>query len=204
MHRVVQEQIERMIANKRSAEATDSGAATAHLAECKECRTEMRAMQEHAGMLRQLRPPQGFEDEPRGGFYARVMERIEAEGPVSIWNLFMESPFGRRIAVASLALAVVLGVYLVSSEHTADDPIIARSAAQGQVELQAPGDMTIQVELNQIGPDQLWLNQADALAGNQAGNQMEMQQGQLPIAGASFAQPAEDDVLSNLMTYREQ
>ena len=53
---------------------------------------------------------------PAPGFYARVMERIEAQGAVSIWNAFSDSPFGRRIAVASMALALLLGVYLVTSE----------------------------------------------------------------------------------------
>jgi len=59
-----------------------------------------------------------------------VMERIEAEGPISIWNLFIESAFGRRIAVASLALALLIGVYLVTSERSAEVPMIAVQEAQ--------------------------------------------------------------------------
>jgi hypothetical protein len=79
-----------------------------------------------------LRAPESFVAEPRAGFYARVMERIEAEGPISIWNLFIESAFGRRIAVASMALAILLGVYLVTSERAADDPMIAGQEVQQQ------------------------------------------------------------------------
>lgn len=44
------------------------------------------------------------------------MERIEAEGPVSIWNVFIESAFGRRIAMASMALALLFGIYVVTAE----------------------------------------------------------------------------------------
>jgi anti-sigma-K factor RskA len=91
-------------------------------------------MQEQTALLRKLRAPESFVAEPRAGFYARVMERIEAEGPISIWNLFIESAFGRRIAVASMALAVLLGVYLVTSERSAEDPMIAAGqAAQQQI-----------------------------------------------------------------------
>jgi hypothetical protein len=89
-------------------------------------------MQEHTALLRELRAPEGFVADPRAGFYARVMERIEAEGPISIWNLFIESAFGRRIAVASMALAILLGVYLVTSERSAQDPMIAGQEAQQQ------------------------------------------------------------------------
>ena len=46
------------------------------------------------------------------------MERIETQGAGSIWNVFSESPFGRRIAIASMALAVLVGVYLVTSEQS--------------------------------------------------------------------------------------
>jgi hypothetical protein len=53
---------------------------------------------------------------PRAGFYARVMERIEAQRPISIWSVFLDRKFGFRLAVASGMLAALLGGYLVSSE----------------------------------------------------------------------------------------
>ena len=56
---------------------------------------------------------------PRPGFYARVMERIEAQRPIDIWQLFFDSAFGRRIAMASVAMVVLFGFYLVSSERFA-------------------------------------------------------------------------------------
>ena len=79
-------------------------------------------MREQAALLRDLRAPAGAE--PRPGFYARVMDRIEAQGPGSIWSLFIESPFGRRLALASMALALCLGVYMVSSEERAEQAVV--------------------------------------------------------------------------------
>jgi hypothetical protein len=43
------------------------------------------------------------------------MERIESR-PASIWSLLLERKFGFRLAVASAALAGLLGAYLVTSE----------------------------------------------------------------------------------------
>ena len=63
--------------------------------------------------MRSLRSPQDVE--PRAGFYARVMERIEAQ-PASIWSVFLDRKFGFRLAVASAALVALLGTYLVTSE----------------------------------------------------------------------------------------
>jgi len=120
MHREIRDHIENVLA----------GSQPEHLAGCEECRSEVQGMQEHTALIRELRAPEGFLAEPRAGFYARVMERIEAEGPISIWNLFIESAFGRRIAVASMALAILLGVYLVTSERSAEVPMIAGQEAQ--------------------------------------------------------------------------
>jgi hypothetical protein len=82
-------------------------------------------MRRQAALLRQwqVAPELGNDAEPRAGFYARVMERIEAQGPGSIWSLFFDSVFGRRIAIASLALALLLGVYLVSTEQMAETDV---------------------------------------------------------------------------------
>ena len=130
MHREIRDHIENVLA----------GSQPEHLAGCEECRSEVQGMQEHTALIRELRAPEGFVAEPRAGFYARVMERIEAEGPISIWNIFIESAFGRRIAVASMALAILLGVYLVTSERSAEDPMIAGQEAQQQQPLIVVGE----------------------------------------------------------------
>jgi len=85
----------------------------AHLGECEECASELRLLQTQSQLLRSLRSPN--DAEPRAGFYARVMERIESQ-PASIWSVFLDRKFGFRLAVASAALAALLGTYLVTSE----------------------------------------------------------------------------------------
>ena len=89
-------------------------------------------------MLRTLR----VNDEnlaPRPGFYARVMERIEAQRPIDIWQLFFDSDFGRRIAVASVALALLFSFYLVSSERLAQPVIISVDEDHPAMTLSAAG-----------------------------------------------------------------
>src|SRR6202162_4299577 len=127
MHREIRNHIEDVLTGAESVLGRQ------HLSECEDCRAQLLRMREHASLLRELRPPDGAEMEPRAGFYARVMERIEAEGPISIWNLFIESAFGRRIAVASMALALLLGIYLVSAERSAQDPMVAAQESQPEI-----------------------------------------------------------------------
>ena len=181
MHREIRNHIEDVLAGSKSVSGPGSGPisgedhAQAHLSQCEECRTEVRGMQEQTSLIRELRAPEGFVAETRPGFYARVMERIEAEGPISIWNLFIESAFGRRIAVASLALALLVGVYLVTSERSAEDPMIAVQESQQGIS----GQMVV--------------------AGEDAPARVITQMDQ-----SAAGQSSEDAVLANLVTYREQ
>lgn len=87
-------------------------------------------MREQSRLLRSLRA----EAEPGGGFYARVMERIEAQGVVSIWNLFFDSIAGRALAMASMILVLCLSAYMVSSESSVELP-------KGQAVLQGSGGL---------------------------------------------------------------
>lgn len=86
----------------------------AHLEACQDCAGELRRFEAQARMLRSLQPDPDLE--PRAGFYARVMERIEQQGPQSIWPVLLEPSFGRRLAMASAVLVVLLGTYLVTTE----------------------------------------------------------------------------------------
>jgi predicted anti-sigma-YlaC factor YlaD len=116
MHRLIQDHLEEVLAESNA--GLQDNPVAAHLAECGECREEVSAMRRHASLVRALRT----NDEtlaPRPGFYARVMERIEAQRPIDIWQLFFDSAFGRRIAIGSMALALIFSLYLVSSERLA-------------------------------------------------------------------------------------
>ena len=72
-------------------------------------------MQQQAAWLKTLRAPE--EVDPSPGFYARVLQRIEEEGVRSVWLIFADGPFGRWLAYASLAVAVVLTTWIVGSER---------------------------------------------------------------------------------------
>ena len=109
MHDPIKEHLEDLLKPRGG---TPSGVES-HLANCGECREELAQMRGQSRLFDALRVP-GIDPAP--GFYARVIGRIEAQDRSSIWNVFTESPFGRRLAVASLTLALLLGAYLVSTE----------------------------------------------------------------------------------------
>ncbi|MBM3738598.1 MAG: hypothetical protein FJW39_22700 [Acidobacteria bacterium] len=78
-----------------------------------ETRRLVEQFEQHAKLIRSALRPEA-ETDPAPGFYARVMDRIEAQRGNSFWSLFLEPVFFRRLAVASAALLVLLGVLLVS------------------------------------------------------------------------------------------
>jgi hypothetical protein len=87
-----------------------------HLEACGECSAELSEFERHTTALRSLRAPQ--DAEPKSGFYARVRQRIdEARATSSVWAAFLEPLFAKRLAIASAALVVLLGTYLVSTER---------------------------------------------------------------------------------------
>ncbi|MGI8741924.1 MAG: zf-HC2 domain-containing protein [Bryobacteraceae bacterium] len=87
----------------------------AHLAACPSCEADLRGVANHALQLRDFRRAEQLE--PRGGFYARVLNRIEEQrASSSFWSLFLEPALGKRLAYACGALVLVLGTYLVSTE----------------------------------------------------------------------------------------
>lgn len=85
-----------------------------HLESCAQCRTAVDQMRRQSELLQSLRPPN--EIEPSAGFYARVLDRIEAQQTPSMWNVFLEPAFGRRLAYISLTLLLILGTLMVTGE----------------------------------------------------------------------------------------
>ncbi|HYL39248.1 MAG TPA: hypothetical protein VEV17_25235 [Bryobacteraceae bacterium] len=102
----------------------------AHLEACEECAEEVRMLEAQARMLRGLQAGQPVE--PRAGFYARVMDRIEAQADSSIWSVLLQPRIGRRLAVASAVVALLLAGYLVSSEAIQPSVVSAPSIAATQ------------------------------------------------------------------------
>ena len=76
-------------------------------------------------LLAELKAPK--EVSPHAGFYARVMERIDAQRPKSIWSVFMEPLFGRRLVVVSGVLMLVLGAALFVPGSEIEDEIGAKA-----------------------------------------------------------------------------
>jgi predicted anti-sigma-YlaC factor YlaD len=129
MHRLIQDHLEEVL-RETDGVRVENGPVAGHLSECHECREEVAAMRHQARELRALSITRdSLQDDtpgPRAGFYARVMERIEAQRPIDIWELFFDSAFARRIAMASVAMTVLFGFYLVSSERSAQ-PVAVES-----------------------------------------------------------------------------
>lgn len=123
MHRIVEDHLEDVLSGALPA----GHQVSAHLKECGPCREETQAMRAHGELLRGFQAP---EAEPRAGFYARVLERIELQRPVSIWALFTESMLGRRVAIASMAAAMFLGVFILSSEQVEQSAFVAHNTVE--------------------------------------------------------------------------
>jgi len=118
MHEPIRDNLEEYLRGSASKISQDFHA---HLQACEDCAGELREIEAQAEMLHALRP--GKEIEPSAGFYARVMDRIEAQGRASIWSVLLEPAFGRRLAVACATLVVLLGTYFVATELS--EPIVA-------------------------------------------------------------------------------
>jgi hypothetical protein len=115
MHGPVREKLEDLLhADQGQAKLVE------HLAGCAECSSQLAAMKSQSRHLAALRAPENMEPSP--GFYARVLQRIEEYEIDSFWAFFGDSPFGRRLAAASLTIALALGTYVVF--QTADAPLI--------------------------------------------------------------------------------
>jgi hypothetical protein len=101
-----------------------------HLSSCRECARDIAAMRAQNNLFRSLKSEEEFE--PQAGFYARVMQRIEEKAKDSIWAVFVYSPFGKRLAFASLSIALALGSYVVAQEkldgHLMTDSVVTEQA----------------------------------------------------------------------------
>jgi len=124
MHRIIEDHLEDVL----SGTLPNGHQVFVHLKECGECREVTDAMRAQNELFHAFRTTS--DAEPHAGFYARVLERIEMQRPVSIWALFTESVFGRRLATASLAVAMLMGLYVVSTDQQDRGVFVAQSAIE--------------------------------------------------------------------------
>jgi predicted anti-sigma-YlaC factor YlaD len=112
MHGSIRDKLEDLLRGEQR--KVQDQAAREHLSSCAECASEVESMRSQCELLRSLRTANQVA--PAAGFYARVMQRIEDSARDSVWSVFTDSPFGKRLAYASLTLAVLLGSYVVAQE----------------------------------------------------------------------------------------
>lgn len=115
MHQPVRDNLEEYLRNRAGKLTSVPKEMEAHLASCGDCGEQLRQLEEQSVVLRGLRAPDDVE--PRAGFYARVMQRIEdARATSSVWSAFLEPHFAKPLIYASATLVLLLGTYLVSTE----------------------------------------------------------------------------------------
>lgn len=133
MHGVVRDSLENILHAKDR--LTGVAEVDEHLSNCAECAREVEDYRAQSPLLSILR----VEAEPSAGFYARVLQHIENRAQNSIWWVFVNSRFGKRLAYASLAMALLLGTYVLSTES--EDGHLTGNVAR--VEQSAPSDMPV-------------------------------------------------------------
>ncbi len=116
MHGLIKQRLEDYLREGPGQQAP--GEVEQHLRACEACREDLSWMQEQCRLLRSLRPSRTLD--PPAGFYARVMERIEAQELGSFWNVFLDPVFGRRLVAATLTLAVLLVGFFAFTEVRTD------------------------------------------------------------------------------------
>jgi hypothetical protein len=123
MHGLIRERLEELLGSTPMQSEVKE-----HLANCPECAAELEAMRGQARTLKTFRVSEDLEPAP--GFYARVIQRIEEGTVYSIWTVFTDGPFGKWLAYGSLAVALVLGTWVVSTEradgHLGAPPVVAK------------------------------------------------------------------------------
>jgi hypothetical protein len=127
MHLPVSDNLEEYLSRRGGCEMPREMAA--HLRECRDCARELAQIERQATMLLSLR---AGTCEPSPGFYARVMDRIDRTDD-SIWAVLLMPALGRRIVIASAALVLLLGSYLLTSEAEAPAPAAQEIAKEGML-----------------------------------------------------------------------
>jgi anti-sigma factor RsiW len=124
MHEPLVSQLEEILQGRLT--ATQRAKVDDHLAACVGCKEELQAMSSFSGIVRSLRAP--AVPDLRAGFYARVMQRVEAQGRPSFWNLLLDPVFGRRLVYGTGAMFLLMASFLLAT--TGDQPELAQTPVQ--------------------------------------------------------------------------
>jgi len=139
MHEPISEYLEQYLAERGKLPAN----AEEHLAGCLECQEELAAMKAQSVLMQSLRAPRDVE--PRAGFYARVMEQIEARrAKATFWSGFLEPAFAKRLAFASLTLVLLLGSVLavIQNDRVSEDMAVSAHPEMVMVPQATPASAT--------------------------------------------------------------
>ena len=90
-------------------------------------------MEGQALVIRSLKAPTDLEPAP--GFYARVMDRIDTQRNNSIWSVFLEPLFAKRLIYSTAVLTALLGIFLFTSPK---DDMMASSVPEQIFAEEAP------------------------------------------------------------------
>lgn len=115
-----------------------------------ETRRMVAMFQQQAEMIRQVYSP--IDDvAPAPGFYSRVMDRIQSQRSTSIWAVFLEPQFFRRLAFASAALFILLSLTMVTTTNESGEALWASESSPA---MGAPMDAMAGQEPAQLGASQ--------------------------------------------------
>ncbi len=117
-----------------------------HLSECADCRQMVTLFEDQAKMVRTLRVEATEPLEPSAGFYGRVMGRIEQQQSTSIWSVFLEPLFARRLMYATATLTLLLGIFLFTSPKDEDVTMAASAPEQILAEDLPPSPQLVNAE----------------------------------------------------------
>jgi predicted anti-sigma-YlaC factor YlaD len=135
MHALIRERLEDYL--RGVGQQTDLAAFREHLASCGGCSGEVEGMQSQVRLLQLLRLSE--EVDPGAGFYARVMDRIDAQRSASPLSAFLDLHLAHRLMFASLTAVIVFGSYLVYTErvpsYSESGPVAALASKTPQRDL---------------------------------------------------------------------
>jgi anti-sigma factor RsiW len=140
MHESVRSQLEDILQGRLKPGA--KAVVAEHLKSCPACAAELGEMSLQADLLRSLKAPEV--PELSAGFYARVLQRVEAQGRPSFWSLLLDPVFGRRLVYATGSMFLLMASFLLAT--SGNEPELAQTPVQMMAQPEAtPAAMRVGV-----------------------------------------------------------